>query len=195
VIVTRKQPEISGKNTKLKNKHRYKTLIYAFRAGSLPNGRTEPRVPYLPNFILKVDDSQGADDLLNLVIKIKGYRRIMGKALDNDGYFACRFSLSARIMGARYPYYLLADSEEGRLKQQALTGEPAPNTKAENDIRQGFIYQRVPHITLKSIANNEQIDTIWEQFQQQLEPLRKQLNQTLKKHWQEWQIPRETDKK
>jgi adenine-specific DNA-methyltransferase len=53
----------------------------------------------------------------------------------------------------------------------------------------------VPHITLKSIANNAEIDVIWEKFQQTLEPLREQLNSALGKQWQEWEIPREVDTK
>lgn len=36
-------------------------------------------------------------------------------------------------------------------------------------------YERVPHITLKSIANNAEIDVIWERFQEKLEPLREKL--------------------
>jgi len=48
----------------------------------------------------------------------------------------------------------------------------------------------VPHITLKSIANNAEIDVIWDQWQAKLEPLRKTLNAALKKTWQEWEIPR-----
>jgi adenine-specific DNA-methyltransferase len=58
-------------------------------------------------------------------------------------------------------------------------------------IRQGFVYERVPHITLRSIANNTEIDTIWEKWQSTLEPLREQLNSALGKAWQEWEIPRE----
>ena len=57
-------------------------------------------------------------------------------------------------MGAKLPYYLLADSAAGRVKEQELTGEPAPSTGTADDIRKGFVYQRVPHVTLKSIANN-----------------------------------------
>jgi adenine-specific DNA-methyltransferase len=53
----------------------------------------------------------------------------------------------------------------------------------------------VPHITLKSIANNAEIDVIWDKFQEKLEPLREQLNKALVKQWQEWEIPRETDAK
>lgn len=78
----------------------------------------------------------------------------------------------ARIMGARYPYYQLADKEN-------------------NNLAHGFIYERVPHITLKSIANNAEIDVIWDKFQTILEPLRTQLNSELGKNWQEWEIPRE----
>ena len=58
-------------------------------------------------------------------------------------------------------------------------------------IRHGFVYERVPHITLKSIANNAEIDVIWDQWQAKLEPLRESLNKALKKTWQEWEIPRE----
>src|SRR5690606_28168141 len=59
------------------------------------------------------------------------------------------------------------------------------------NIRHGFVYERVPHITLKSIANNAEIDVIWEKWQETLEPLREKLNQTLGTNWQEWEIPRE----
>jgi adenine-specific DNA-methyltransferase len=100
----------------------------------------------------------------------------------------------ARIMGARYPYYLLADSKEGQEKEAELTRTPPSEAPAFCNIRQGFIYERVPHITLKSIANNAEIDVIWDQFQEKLEPLREQLNATLAQKWQEWEIPREAEK-
>ena len=51
----------------------------------------------------------------------------------------------------------------------------------------------MPHITLKSIANNPLIDDIWERWQAVLEPLREKLNATLGKHWQEWEIPRDLE--
>jgi adenine-specific DNA-methyltransferase len=96
-----------------------------------------------------------------------------------------------RLMAARYPWYLLADSREGRAKEAALTLRALPDTPVANDIRQGFVYERVPHITLKSIAQNPLIDDIWEKWQKVLEPLRAALNQATKNHWEEWQIPRE----
>ncbi len=97
----------------------------------------------------------------------------------------------ARLMGARYPYYLLADSPAGRAKEAELSGTSPPDTPTHGSLRQGFVYARVPHITLKSIANNSAIDVIWEQYQQTLEPLRAQLNAALGTDWEEWEIPRE----
>ena len=97
----------------------------------------------------------------------------------------------ARIMGARYPYYLLADSPEGQLKEAEITRSAPSSQPTRGDIRQGFVYERVPHITLKSIANNAEIDVIWEQWQARLEPLREALNKELQKSWQEWEIPRD----
>ncbi|MCC7220439.1 MAG: site-specific DNA-methyltransferase, partial [Candidatus Contendobacter sp.] len=99
----------------------------------------------------------------------------------------------ARIMGARYPYYLLADSRDGQIKEAEISRAGLSSQPTRNDIRQGFVYERVPHITLKSIANNAEIDIIWEKFQQKMEPLRQQLNSLLKQFFEEWQIPREVD--
>ncbi len=66
-----------------------------------------------------------------------------------------------RLMCARFPYYLLADSPEGVKKEAELTAPPVAAAmrggKTEGDIRKGFVYQRVPHVTLKSIANNPEI--------------------------------------
>ncbi|MGH3974265.1 MAG: DNA methyltransferase [Pseudonocardiaceae bacterium] len=62
-----------------------------------------------------------------------------------------------RLMWAKLPYYLLADSPDGRKKEQDLTQHPQPTTPTADDVRKGFIYQRVPHVTLKSIANNPDI--------------------------------------
>ena len=99
----------------------------------------------------------------------------------------------ARIMGARYPYYLLADSHEGQIKEAAITRITPSTQPVRGDVRHGFVYERVPHIMLKSIANNTEIDVIWEKFQETLEPLREQLNTVLGKSWQEWEIRRDAD--
>jgi adenine-specific DNA-methyltransferase len=62
-----------------------------------------------------------------------------------------------RLMTAKYPYYLMADSPEGIKKEAELTGKLPPEYKTGNDIKKGFVYKRVPHVTLKSIANNPDI--------------------------------------
>jgi adenine-specific DNA-methyltransferase len=62
-----------------------------------------------------------------------------------------------RLMGARYPWYLLADSQDGFDKEQSLTAQVLPSENFGEDIRQGFVYDRVQHITLKAIANNPDI--------------------------------------
>ena len=96
----------------------------------------------------------------------------------------------ARVMGARYPYYLLADSRDGQIKEAALAHKVPSEAPTYNDIRQGFVYERVPHITLKAIANNAEIDVIYEKFQETLEPLRAELNDALGTSYEEWEIPR-----
>ncbi len=105
----------------------------------------------------------------------------------------------ARIMGARYPYYLLADSEDGRRKEAEITGKVPADGPTYGDIRQGFVYERVPHITLKSIANNAEIDVIWEKWEAVLGPLRLRLSE-VSGQWsvvsgqkaaiEEWEVPR-----
>ncbi|MDN5752554.1 MAG: site-specific DNA-methyltransferase [Nitrosospira sp.] len=127
-----------------------------------------------------------------------------------------------RIMGARYPFYLLADSREGQVKESEITCTAPSSQPVRGNIRHGFVYERVPHITLKSIANNAEIDVIWEKWQTKLEPLRAKLNEALgrtsTRHaregehpesinlnsrvrgngellaWEEWEIPRVADK-
>jgi adenine-specific DNA-methyltransferase len=100
----------------------------------------------------------------------------------------------ARIMGARYPYYLLSDSREGQLKEGEVVGTVRSSVGGAGDIRQGFVYERVPHVTLKSIASNAEIDVIWDRWHAKLERLRALLNKSLSRTWQEWEIPREVDR-
>ena len=78
-----------------------------------------------------------------------------------------------RLMTALFDYYELAHPDEG--------------------VGSGFNYKTVPHITLRDIAQNSEIDTIWEKHQQELEPLRSQLNTAIGKTWEEWEIPREAE--
>jgi adenine-specific DNA-methyltransferase len=100
----------------------------------------------------------------------------------------------ARIMGARYPYYLLADSRAGQLMEAEVARTAPGSQPVGGNIRHGFVYERVPHITLKSVANNAEIDVIWDKAEIELESLRAKLNTALKKNWKDWEIPREVEK-
>ena len=101
----------------------------------------------------------------------------------------------ARIMGARYPWYLLADSRDGQLKEAEIARKAPADAPTYNDIRHGFVYERVPHVTLKSIANNAEIDVIWEKWQETIQPLLAQLGAvvgaTHASPLPEWEIPRD----
>jgi len=88
----------------------------------------------------------------------------------------------SRLMGARYPYYLLADSPEGQQKEAEVTRSVPKSTPTHGSIRQGFVYDRVPHITLKSIANNAEIDVIWDKMQPAVEQAIEGLNTALSGH-------------
>ena len=94
----------------------------------------------------------------------------------------------ARVMGARYPYYLLADSREGHEKEAEVTRTAPKKADTYGRLRQGFVYQRVPHITLKAIANNVEIDVIWERLQPAVEEALESLNRALASHGQPWEV-------
>ena len=95
-----------------------------------------------------------------------------------------------RLMAARYPWYILADSQDGRLTEASLSQTVPPETPVHNDIRQGFVYNRFSRQTSGKIANNPLVDSIWEKWQTVLEPLRSELNAAATEAWEEWQIPR-----
>ena len=105
-----------------------------------------------------------------------------------------------RLMAAKFPYYILTDECDPAIAETGadLDAKTVRHCLRESvpapDISKGFVYKRVPHITLKSIANNEEIDTIHSKWQEKLEHVRKALNKALKKRWQEWEVPRDGDK-
>ena len=88
----------------------------------------------------------------------------------------------ARIMGGRYPYYLLADSPEGLRREAEVSGRAFADKPTHGNVRHGFVYERVPHITLKSIANNAEIDVIWEEHQPKIQAGLDALNAALRGH-------------
>lgn len=99
----------------------------------------------------------------------------------------------ARIMGTYYPYYLILDSPEGQSKEAELAGS-LPSIHATNgDLRHGFVYERVRRITSTVVANNAEIDVIWDRWQSILDPLRASLTAELGAKWEEWEVPRSPD--
>lgn len=95
-----------------------------------------------------------------------------------------------RIMSARYPHYLLKDSPEGAGKEAELTGRPAGDGPYSGSLAHGFVYKRVPHVTLKSIANNAEIDVIWDKHKPALDEALVKLNKAAGQSWEDWQVPR-----
>ena len=98
-----------------------------------------------------------------------------------------------RIMGAKLPYYLLTDSPEGQAREAEISRRPPSEIPTYGNVRQGLVYERVPHITLRDVANNSEVDVIYQEYQEKLAPLRDELNRTLENEWEEWQIPREAE--
>lgn len=96
-----------------------------------------------------------------------------------------------RLMAAKYPYYFLADTKEGTAKEHEISGLISSNDHFGGDLRYGFVYHRKAKIQLKDIANNAEIDVIWENWQQTLEEMRRKLNSSSGETWQEWEVPRE----
>jgi len=113
-----------------------------------------------------------------------------------------------RLMSARYPYYLMADTPEGRRKEAEVSGRVPPEGLSQGDLSQGFVYERAPHITLKSIANNAEIDVIWGRYEARLKAILAELTIQHTEGWldtyrldqnydvevpdqiQEWEMPR-----
>ena len=99
-----------------------------------------------------------------------------------------------RLIAARFPYYLLADSPEGVRQEAEITGRMPPPHKTGTDIKKGFVCQRVPHIMLRHIANTEEIDRIHEKWQPKQDAVRQNLNKALGEKCEEWEIPFEPAK-
>ena len=88
----------------------------------------------------------------------------------------------ARVMGARYPLYLLTDSPEGQAREAKVTRTEPLDTLTHGSIRQGFVLERVPRTTLGEIANNTEIDVIWAQMQPIVEEALAELNAALREN-------------
>ena len=117
-----------------------------------------------------------------------------------------------RLMSAKYPYYLLADTDIGRKKEFELSGENPNAGVSLNDLSQGFVYERAQRVMLSTISRNSEIDVIWDSYEAKLEPLRRNLTEMLPSDWlgvfreeqkydvqipnkiQEWEVPHEFPK-
>ncbi|WP_214648734.1 site-specific DNA-methyltransferase [Ruegeria lacuscaerulensis] len=88
----------------------------------------------------------------------------------------------ARIMGARFPFFILADSPDGQRKEAELDRSPQSLDKTHGDIRRGFVYKRLPRVTLKNIANNTEVDVICDRYEARLDSALDSLNNALRGH-------------
>ena len=78
----------------------------------------------------------------------------------------------ARLMSAKYLYYHL---------------------KYPDNIKRGFAYKTAPHIGLKDIATNTEIDNIHTEYAEKMDPLRAQMGRFMEKDLEEWEVPIETN--
>lgn len=92
----------------------------------------------------------------------------------------------ARLMGAKYPYFLLKDSEKGRRKEFELYGSRVENIKCRNNIRYGFVYTRSPKLSIKSIATNKEIDVIEDKYKPSISHLLAQATSITEQEITEW---------
>ncbi len=88
----------------------------------------------------------------------------------------------ARLMGARFPWYILRDAPEGQRKFAEITGKPPEDRPTHGRVSMGFVCETVPRITLRSIARNAEIDVIWEKWQPEVEAALTELNAALRGH-------------
>ncbi len=80
------------------------------------------------------------------------------------------------------PTTCLPTARRGSRRRRRSTRTAPKQAETYGRLRQGFVYERVPHITLKAIANNAEIDVIWERLQPAVETALGRLNQALAGH-------------
>jgi adenine-specific DNA-methyltransferase len=95
----------------------------------------------------------------------------------------------ARIMGARFPFFLLADTRQGQAKVAEIKGTSASSQSVNGDIRHGFVYEQMPRITVGMIANNSAIELIWTKWRADVDLAVTDLNSSLKADFKYWEIP------
>ncbi len=99
----------------------------------------------------------------------------------------------ARVMGSKYPYYYLADSRDGQVKEAEVSGVPPRSSPTRGNVRQGFVYRRAAYITSGVFANNTEIDVLWAKHEPSLKQTLDLLNISIGKKLQDWEIPRQAE--
>jgi hypothetical protein len=64
----------------------------------------------------------------------------------------------------------------GRVKRP-----PSLHIRISNNLKYGFVYQRAPYITLKTIADNMEIDVIIEKYEEKIKILLNEFNKNSSK--------------
>lgn len=95
-----------------------------------------------------------------------------------------------RIMGAKYPFYYLADSHDGNIKEAEISSKPPSNRTLTNNIKYGFVYERHPHVMSSVIANNNEIDAIVEKYKVSIEKCLNDFEAIVGKRFFEWDFPK-----
>jgi adenine-specific DNA-methyltransferase len=98
-----------------------------------------------------------------------------------------------RIMGAKLPYFYLSDSDEGFKKESELSKVDYVPKHFSNNIKHGFVYNRIYKITPSVISNNSEIDVIFEKYEEKLEELLNNINSKTKSDFARWTLPLESE--
>ena len=93
-----------------------------------------------------------------------------------------------RLMGSKFPFYLLTDSTEGQKKEAEITQKAESIKPTYHNIKYGFVCERVPHITVKSIADNQEIETIYEIWNSKISHLISEINKKFSTKYAEFDI-------
>jgi adenine-specific DNA-methyltransferase len=98
-----------------------------------------------------------------------------------------------RLMGAQFPYFILADSDQQEPAGSSSSDAGSRPQSSKGDLANGFAYKAIPHVKLSTIVENEEIDEIWERWNPQISATLRALNESAGRDWREWEVPLEPD--
>lgn len=93
-----------------------------------------------------------------------------------------------RLMAAKFPFYIIKDSREGRLIESTISNNKVSLSGTSNSLKLGFIYHRMPHVTVKDIANNSEIDIIYDKYKHQIDEILFEINSCGCGRFNEWDV-------